>query len=430
MKYEHWDKNKHETWVYNRLKNLLYTADRHIPYYRTLFKQINFSPNKFQALEDIHKLPFVTKEDILAYGPNAFCDERTPSFLKFSTNTGGTSGSPCPLQGLRPFSSFWSHAFMNQQWQRIGYQVGDPIAILRGRLVSDLSQIYSFDQDKNTLTLSTYDLSKDRVGEYVELLNRFKIKYLHVYPSSLALFLDYFMSISGKMKCDYLQGLLIGSEIFFPEQKIVCEKVLGVPCYHWYGHSEMILMGGWCENDTKFHFFPEYGYLELVSTSGGKVEKFEEVGEIVGTGFCNPGMVLIRYRTKDFASGFEWRRCGCGRDFPTLNKIFGRSQEYIIDKHGAKIPVTAFTAGLHLPIFDYYRKVQIEQIKPGELILRLERYQHLVTNKEKINLSARLLQSALRNLAKVDIIEVDEIPLQANGKHQFVIQHIKNPAYV
>ena len=427
MTYDHWDRQVHEAWTLHRLRRLLRTAHRHIPYYRMRFREVGFSPDTFRGLEDIQRLPFVTKDDILAHGPDAFCDERIPAFLKFPGNTSGSTGRPCPVQGIRQLSGWWSQAFMAAQWGRIGYRVGDSIAVLRGRIVQrDGEDIYRFDYATNTLMLSTYHLRPERITEYIGLLNRYKIRYLHVYPSSLALFLDYCLSISSRPAFPYLQGVLCGSEHFMPAQRANAERVLGVPCYHWYGHSEMVLMGGWCEHEPTFHFFPQYGHLEVLRPDGTPVEAADEAGEVVGTGFRNPGMVLIRYRTNDVASGFSWGACGCGRSFPRVSQIVGRRQEYIIDTDGQRLPVTAFTAGLHLPLYECYRKFQLEQHAPGELIIRLERARHAVAHDRKLDASRQILAAAFQRRVRVEVVEVDEIPLMANGKHRHLIQHLKD----
>jgi phenylacetate-CoA ligase len=312
---------------------------------------------------------------------------------------------------------------MVRQLERIGYKIGDRVAVLRGPIVFDKNKIYDFRPKEARLILSTYDLSRQRLREYTQALNDFQIRFLHVYPASLALFIDYVRCSSEIITFPFLKGVLAGSEGLLPNQKELCEKILGVPCYHWYGHSEGTLMGGWCEDTEKFHFFPQYGYLEMVSVSAEGMNTTHDVGELVGTGFCNSAMILIRYRTGDVGSGLRWKKCICGRQFPTLDRIYGRAQDYVVASDGCKIPVTALVFGLHLPIFNHYRKIQVEQLKPGIITIRLENPRGPSHDRE-IELSKTAMERALNGRISVYFEEVDSIPPRKNGKHQFLIQNL------
>jgi len=426
-RYELWNKTQHEAWQFARFKKLLRQAERHVPYYRRQFHEIGFGAHDFNSIQDIETIPFTTKEDILSNGPNAFCDDRIPHSLRSHGNTGGSSGTPCPLLKFRPFSHLWEKAFMIQQWGRVGYKSGDRIGVLRGPVVFDKKRIYDWKENEGRLILSTYDLSPERVEQYIGALNEYKITFLHVYPTSLALFIDYMRRLPNRIALPYLRGVLAGSEGLLPSQQELCEKALGVPCYHWYGHSEDTLMGGWCEHTEMFHFFPQYGYLELIDDDRKRLMNSNEIGELVGTGFCNPAMILIRYRTGDLGSGLRWEGCLCGREFPTLDQIHGRSHDYIVASDGCKVPVTALMFGLHLPIFNHYRKVQLEQSEPGIVTVRLESYKR-ISHVREIELSKTSMEEALRGRLSVSFEDVDTIPVMANGKHQFVIQHLLDPS--
>jgi phenylacetate-CoA ligase len=422
-KYDHWTKEQHQHWQFARLKKLLTQAECHVPFYRRRFREMGFRAEEFEKTEDLERLPFITKAEIRRNGPADFCDERIPSFLRGEKNTGGSSGVPCPLLDFRPFSRLWEQAFMTQQWQRIGYRLGDRLAVLRGRTVLDGNRIFEFQKNEHRLILSTYALTKENVADYLEALNQFKVRFLHVYPASLALLLEYIRASRTVVRLPHLAGVFAGSEMLLDGLGELCEKVLGVPCYHWYGHSEGAVLGGWCESKKTFHFFPQYGFLELLDENGTKITAPDQLGEIIATGFSNPAMILIRYRTSDLASGLRWERCGCGREFQTLDRIHGRTQDFIVASDGFKVPVTALLYGLHLPIFDHYAKIQIEQSEPGTIKVRLENPDR-ISHTPEIQLTKTAMEGALKGRIFVSFEEVDVIPTQLNGKHQVVVQHL------
>jgi phenylacetate-CoA ligase len=279
--YEYWEKDRHEHWQLEQLKTLLHRAVRHVPYYRRRFRGLGAHPEDFVSLHDFAQLPFLTKDEILNNGPRAFCDERIPSYLQARSDTSGSMGRPCPLLHFRPFSSVWERTFMHQQWKRIGYQVGDRIGVLRRAVILDTDKPYQFHKNENRLILSTGALKQSCIQDYIDILNDFQVKFLHVYPSSVMLFIEYLQNASDSMIFPHLKGLLVGSEIFLPYQKALCATIFDVPCHHWYGHTEMALMGGWCEDTEKFHFFPQYGYLELINKTGERIDRPEEIGELL-----------------------------------------------------------------------------------------------------------------------------------------------------
>jgi phenylacetate-CoA ligase len=422
-KQEYSTREQHEAWQRARLRRLLIQAERYVPFYRKRFRELGFCADDFRDMRDFQNLPCTTKRDIQDNGVGAFCDERIPDFLRLPANTGGSSGIPCPLLKYRPMTRLWEQAYIIQQWRRVGYDLGDRIAVLRGRAIDERNRIYDFNKSDNRLILSTYRLKKETVSEYVNVIRAFKVQFLHVYPASLALFLEYLRALYTRVRFPHLKGVLAGSEMLLPNQKELCEKILGVPCYHWYGHSEGTLLGGWCEKADKYHFFPQYGYLETLSDRESNDKSLGDIGELVGTGFCNPAMILIRYRTGDLGSGFRWERCGCGREFPTIDQIHGRMQDYLMTRDGCKIPMTAILYGLHLPIFEHYAKVQIEQRQPGSIKVKLENPQN-ISHTNAIEASKAAVEGALGGRMSVTFEEVTVIPPQANGKHQVVIQNL------
>jgi phenylacetate-CoA ligase len=161
----------------------------------------------------------------------------------------------------------------------------------------------------------------------------------------------------------------------------------------------------------------------MISDDGMTITDHDDVGELVGTGFRNPAMTLIRYRTGDLGSGMRWQQCRCGRDFPTLDKIHGRIQDYLVTSDGCKVPFTAVLYGLHLPIFEYYAKIQVEQSEPGRIKVRLENRDR-ISHASHIVASKNAIERALEGRMLVFFEEVDVIPAKANGKHQVIIQHL------
>ena len=78
---------------------------------------------------------------------------------------------------------------------------------------------------------------------------------------------------------------------------------------------------GTCEYQ-QYHLISDYSFTELVPVADG-------LHEIVGTGFNNHAMPLIRYRTGDMVEMGGTGLCDCGRHFPLVQRIHGRSDDCI-----------------------------------------------------------------------------------------------------
>jgi phenylacetate-CoA ligase len=136
-----------------------------------------------------------------------------------------------------------------------------------------------------------------------------------------------------------------------------------------------------------YHFYPQYGYTELLPT-GLKRDDGKEVYEIVATGFNNSVMPLIRYRTGDYAVLPESQKCSCGRNYLLIDEIIGREQEFVIDVNGTVISATSLIFGQHYEAFVGLESIQIHQNKPGEMEVVLvkgdgyqDRFLHLMKEK-------------------------------------------------
>ena len=86
-----WSSEKLEQYRLERLRNLLTKTGQHVPYYRDCFKRLGFNPQTIESLDELQKLPLLTKAIIRAEGDRMKSDIAT-GLARF--NTGGSSGEP------------------------------------------------------------------------------------------------------------------------------------------------------------------------------------------------------------------------------------------------------------------------------------------------------------------------------------------------
>ena len=130
--------------------------------------------------------------------------------------------------------------------------------------------------------------------------------------------------------------------------------------------------------------------MELIDEDGKIITHEGKQGEIVGTGLTNDIFPLIRYRTGDMGV-YTSHLCPCGRHYPLLMKIEGRTQEFIINKIGDKLPMTGMY-GIIPNSSNFVKEYQFFQREPGELILKIVRYNGF-SDKDEHLIVQRLLKT-------------------------------------
>ena len=215
------------------------------------------------------------------------------------------------------------------------------------------------------------------------------------------------------MDTSFIRAFFSGSENIFDYQVELIEQQLGDRFYNWYGHSEKLLLGGYCAKNRLYHMEPTYGYFELLDEEGQVIRESGRRGEIVGTSFHNPGMPFIRYRTGDFGELFGFECPDCGRKMPLLKKVHGRwSGERVYNADGSFVTTTALN--LHSELYRHLNGLQYVQERKGQikiLVVKGESYQSCYEEE--------LLQhfrSKLNPDARIDIEYVERLIRKPNGK--------------
>ncbi len=355
---EHFDRN---------LVRIVRHAARKIPFYRRLYGDCGLDVSSFGGRRDLSRLPTIDKSSILAAGPEMVLPG-WPGILSHTMTTGGSTGTIATIRSIRGFGNI-EDGCICAQWDRVGYNRRDRVVRLRGTLLDEGRSLTKLDHGGRRLVVSTYHLRDETVDDILQAIGDFRPQWLHVYPSAAALLATVLKRTGKRLPCP-VKGVLCGSENVYPWQIELFKETYGGRVFSHYGHGELALLGAWCEHSTSFHFLPNYGYLELLDEAGRPVTEPGVVGEMVGTGFLNRIMPMIRYRTADYGAWDGPGPCpSCGRVHQRLAKIEGRIQEYLVLKDGTRFPATNINA-IHGMFFSHIFKFQFVQKEPGRACLR------------------------------------------------------------
>jgi phenylacetate-CoA ligase len=395
------------------LDRIISGALQRVPAYRDRYGRL-LGRDPWRILAEIEP---IEKHDVQA-DPERFRDRSIPDRRTYVTSTGGTSGRPLRVVLDRDgFQTEW--AFMMAQWMRAGYRPGDRRATFRG-VPFPGGHFWQENPVYDEIQFSPFAMTGATLPAYVERLRIERPAFLYGYPSALTILARY---VRDHPDCGFpsVRGLLCGSENVRPGQREFLEETFRAPFFSWYGQSEKVILAGECEKSTDYHAFPQYGVTEILDARGRPTQEAGAEGELVGTGFVNRAMPLIRYRTGDHAILLDDHCSLCGRAFPRLGPVRGRwVQEMIVGRTGAEISLTALN--MHGEVFDGVERFQFHQREIGRVTLRIVPAGTLTSETQQ-----RILRAlSAKTGAEIEwaIEETSSLPLSPRGKGIFLVQEI------
>ena len=386
----------------NELKNILIHSYENVPYYTDLFNNINFKPEKVNSFDDINNIPFLTK-DLIRNNFDKLMSVKRIRGGSYSSKTSGSTGEP--LSFFLDYDSFFMEtAFIYYYRSKLGYRFEDKVVTFRGIGFGD--KLYSLNPVNNETIFSPFKLSAENLDLYRNKINEIKPAYFNGYISTIFYFAK-LLSDKGQHLDFQLKGIFLTSENINESERLFVESFFNVKTITFYGHTERCVIAEEFKHG-EYQFDPFYGYTE-------KLNLQDDVFEIIGTGFMNKTMPLIRYKTNDT----------CRITAGNMISISGRRDinDFLVGINNEKITHTA----LHIvsDILVNVTNYQFIQEKKGHAILLI------VPNKDFHNSEIPYIKNAIeRNMKDViefEIIIGDKIVLSPGGKYQMFINNIRNP---
>jgi len=382
-----------------------------VPYYRRIMDSLGLVPADIRKASDLVKLPILRKEDIREHFDELVAKNSKRYSPKLSRTSGSTGTALSfywdKFTNALEFATLWFH------WSWGGYRFGDRFVDLRGRVIED-PRGWRRNFRLNSLDLSSFNLTRKTVVEYVKQLRRFKPVIIRGYPSSI----DIMAHWMREMGVDDIRpkAVLTSSETLLAHQRKNISEVFGCKVFDAYSMMEHVCFVGECEQGS-MHVFSPYGVLEVVDEAGIPVSPGQK-GRILGTGFHNMTMPLLRYDTKDFCFAGDGGRCPCGRGFPTISGIEGRIEDVVVTPDGRH--VGRLDAAFRCTPGIKYSQIVQETIDRIEV--RIVKAKHF-SEKDVETLLAEL-KKRLGDAVSIELRYVDQIPQTRPGKFKFVISKV------
>jgi phenylacetate-CoA ligase len=396
---------------------MLKFAYENVPYYHKLFKKLNLTPDDFHKIEDLEKLPILTKEII-----KENWDDFKPANLKkiryYNFSTGGTSGTPLKYR-ISKIDRFLGGALQYRGWGYAGYELGDKVVFLGGssldiRTKSEINKKLQ-ETARCLKKLSSFKMGKDEMNEYVKTINDFKPKFIRGYPSAISLLAEHLDE--NNLSVHQLSSIFTTSEKLYPHVKHKIETVFNCDVYDNYGLNDSGVSAYECSEHNGLHIDTKRSVMEIVDENGSQMS--EGSGNVLGTSLFNYSMPFIRYQTGDMGYIIE-DKCACGRGSKLLKEVIGRTVDILVTPEGEFVHGWFF---LYIMWEDCkgVKEYQVIQEKQDKIVIKIVSEEGFDEN--QLNKIRDVIKRKSENW-NIEFEFVDKIDRSAAGKYKFIINNL------
>ena len=409
---QNWTREQLEEYQWNQLCKLLKLCSDYVPFYRQRWAEYGIDTRSIKNFNDYRNIPFTTKKDLID-NSQMFIPEIYHQNELIRQSTGGTTGSKAFFHVI-PSALEIEKAFFYRYWKWHGYNpFKDVCIVFRGSTEVDSP----ITKKANNYIFSSFDICEERLNDYIDHINTYKIKFMQAYPSLAYKLFSYAKKNGKESKLSSLKTIFCASEKLHGWQKEFIENYFDVVVLEHYGHSELGALLQQCPQNEGFHSISEYGYTEFDLIKG------EDLYEIISSGFINSATPLLRYRTNDYAEiGTEYS-CSCGFPYPKIvRNIEGRTGDFIRTPNGRLVGPS------HL---EFFLKGEMTELLDFQVIQ--DSIDHLkviiVPNsnytEQSRNLIVERLLWRINEKMQIDIEEVLCIDRPINHKKRLIISNLR-----
>ena len=412
-----WDEEKFRVSQLARLRGFLSDIGEKVPYYRDLFKRLSFDPGSVETTAALAVLPLFTKSTIRE---NVDSLKATGHGPLTRYNTGGSSGEPLIFyMGKSRISHDVAAKWRATRWW--GVDIGDRELVVWG------SPIELGAQDRvrrirdavmRSHLLPAFEMSRENLEKFVEVIRATRPAMLFGYPSSLSVIARHARERNITMSDLGIRVAFVTSEKLYPEQRAIISDVFACPVANGYGARDAGFIAHECPAGS-LHISAEDIVVETVRPDGALTGP-GEAGEIVITHMATQDFPFVRYRTGDWGL-LSHARCSCGRVLPVLADVQGRSTDFVVARDGTVMHGLALIYSVReLPGVE---KFKIEQVSLDLTVVKLVTSQAF-ENASELRI-VRDFQARLGATVQIQVERVIDIAAEPSGKFRYVSSRVK-----
>jgi len=354
-----------------------------VPYYKNKMVKAGLTPDDIKSINDLHKLPFVTKEDLREAYPYGLLGVPLKDAVRIQSTSGTT--------GRRVVAFYTQHDI--DLWEDCCARA---IAAAGGTKEDVVQVAYGYglftggpgmNGGSHKLGSLTLPMSSGFTERQLQFMCDLEATVLCCTPS-YAEYLAETIEESGLSDKIKLKAGIFGAEAWSNEMRLRIEEKLGIKAYDIYGLTEITGPGVSfeCSEQTGMHINEDHFIAETIDPDTGEVLPEGSKGEIVFTCLTKQAFPLLRFRTRDICI-MSSDRCSCGRTLKKMSRLMGRSDDMLIIKGVNVFPSQIETVLLEYGLSSNYQLV-------------IDRVNHADTLEVRVELTPDMFSDTVRAVEK------------------------------
>ncbi len=299
-----------------------------VPYYRKKMEEKGVTPDDIKGVDDLHKLPFLSKADLRDAYPYGLLAAPLKDCVRIQS-TSGTTGRRVVAFYTQHDIDLWEDCCAraivaaggtNEDVVQIAYGYG---------LFTGGAGLHGGSHKVGSLTLPMSSGNTDRQLQFMTDLQSTILCCTPSYAAYLAESIHE-RGLRDKIK---LKAGIFGAEAWSEKMRQEIQNQLGIKAYDIYGLTEISGPGVAfeCSDQTGMHINEDHFIAEIIDPDTGEVLPDGTQGELVFTSITKEAFPLLRYRTRDICV-LTREKCSCGRTLVKMCKPMGRSDDMLIVK--------------------------------------------------------------------------------------------------
>ena len=315
-------------WQNERLVPTVKRVYENVPYYRHLMEKKGVTPDDIKSVDDLHKLPFLTKEDLRKAYPYGLLAVPLQDCVRIQS-TSGTTGRRVVAFYTQHDIDLWDECCA-RAIMAAGGTNEDVVHVCYGYgLFTGGPGLNGGSHKVGSLTLP---MSSGNTDRQIQFMCDLGSTILCCTPSYAAYLAETIVErgLTDQIK---LKAGIFGAEAWTEEMRQDIQNKLGIKAYDIYGLTEISGPGVSfeCSDQHGMHVNEDHCIPEIIDPKTGEVLPEGSVGELVFTCITKDAFPLLRYRTRDICV-LNYEKCPCGRTHVRMSKPMGRSDDMLIIK--------------------------------------------------------------------------------------------------
>ena len=396
----------------HKLQAIVHHAYNNVPYYHEMFNAHGIKPDDIKTVKDLQNLPITTKKELQGNYPDKIIAKGTDINRCRIKTTSGSTGRPLNICLGKKTMSYYA-ALGYYTFFESGLKLTDKVVSFE---LPEQPVRNAWFQRLGILRRETLSL-REPIENIINALMIMKPDVIYCQPSMLSV-------LAKEIVTKNITGIspriiITHAETLTDHSRKEISDAFKTVIYDIYGSTESSSLAFQCNKHSGYHMISDSVIIEFIKD--GKNIVGDEPGEIVITSLYNYEMPLIRYKLGDIGIPSS-EKCNCGRTFPRLRSIEGRTDDFFTLPSGRTISSRGSRLIKYIPGIIEFRIIQEEKDRFIVQVVKGKEFSEDSISQIKQQIRA----CCLGENVSCEVELVKELPRERTGKLRTIVSKVRS----